>query len=136
MPNAQPRSGDPLHKAIGRLIVGLEKRDRQQQERRRYRRFNFGVKVHLCSPRRDGTYDTLCEAWAMNISMGGIGCLLDRTIDHQDIIYISFEGILNQPCYIPLRVTSTRVLFGNVREMHGEFVFNEDPDGGERAGAA
>lgn len=139
MSQVQPRIDGSLRKAIGRLIVGLEKRDRQQQSSRRYKRFNIGVKVHLCSLRGDGSYEALCEAWAIDISMGGIGCLLDETINQADVHGISFEEVLQQPCYIPIHIQSARMLFGNVRQIQCEFIYQSVPgntDGGKMDEAA
>ncbi len=120
--------------AIGQLVVGLEKRDKQQQERRRYRRFNVGVKVHLCARRDNGQYDVLCEAWAVDISMGGIGFLIDRALGQEDHYFISFGELIHQPCYAPVHVSSARVLFGNVRQIHGAFVYQEDRGGTDGPG--
>lgn len=139
MAQPQTRIDGALHKAIGRLVVGLGKRERKQQEHRRHKRFGFGIKVRLCARRGEGRYDTLCEAWALDISMGGIGCLLTDDIDTEDVGFISFEEVIQQPCHIPIRTKGVRTLFGHLRQIHCEFVYHdvsESADGDQLAGAA
>lgn len=127
MSQPQSRSSDPLRKAIGKLVLGLERRSREQHNQRRHHRFNFGVKVLLCS-KSGNHYQTLCEAWAVDLSIGGIGCLAEQDDFGQDVLYVSFEEVIGRPCYIPIRVKHCKSLIGNVRHLHGEFVFPEDLD--------
>lgn len=126
MSQPQPRVNDLLRKAIGRLVVGLEKRENLLRERRNHQRYSFQVKVHLCSKTSDNHYQTICEAWALDMSIGGIGCLAERIIETDDVIYVSFEEVLGHPCYIPVQIKHSRSLIGNIRILNAEFVFIEE----------
>lgn len=88
-------------------MTGLEKREQMLQERRRHKRYAFGVKVTACVPKKDGSYETLAEVWILDISMGGIGLLSQRTFETDAIIYINFETLLNHHCYMPVKVCNT-----------------------------
>jgi hypothetical protein len=125
MQQVQLHHGDQLRKAIGKLVVGLEKRNRELHERRRHNRYSFGVRVNLCIAKDDEGYETLCEAWAVDISVGGIGLLITQNIKIQDVYYVSFEQVLDLPRYIPMRLKHARMLFGDICQIHGEFVYSE-----------
>ncbi|PJF32953.1 MAG: hypothetical protein CUN57_03395, partial [Phototrophicales bacterium] len=102
MSQTHPRTSNPLRRAIGKLVTGLEKREQMLQERRRHRRYSFGVKVTACRPKENELYDTLAEVWILDISMGGVGLLSQHAFEVGAIIFLNFETIVNRPCYIPV----------------------------------
>lgn len=131
MSQPHPRGNELLRKAIGRLVVGLEKREHLLRERRAHQRYSFQVKVHLCSKTSDNQYQTICEAWALDMSIGGMGCIAERNIETDDVIYVSFEEVLGHACYVPVQVKHSRTLIGNIRMLNAEFVFLEDHGTGQ-----
>jgi len=100
----QPRSNDPLRRAISKLVLGLEKREDVRRERRRYNRQPFELPVKFCTKTIDGHYQTLCVAWASDLSMGGISCLTEQPLDPEYTIYVNFEELLGHTCCIPIKV--------------------------------
>lgn len=126
MSQAQPRPSNPLRRAIGKLVTGLEKQEQMLQERRRHKRFPFGVKVTACVPKKDGTYETIAEVWITDISMGGVGLLSQRTFEADAIIYLNFETLLKHSCYMPVKVCNTRPLIGDVLQVHCQFYYPDE----------
>ncbi len=127
----QPRSNDPLRRAIRKLVVGLEKREQVRRERRRYNRQPLDVKVHLCIQVGAEQFQTLCEAWAIDLSIGGISCLTEQSIDSESSLFINFQEVLGHACYIPISVRRCHTLIGNIYQIHGRFVYENDSDPGE-----
>jgi hypothetical protein len=124
--NPKSRSGQQLSKAIRKLVAGLEKQTRIQNERRRYTRYSFNARVQLCVKSESGEYQTLCDAWASDLSLGGIGCLAEQEISDLALIYIGLESLVGHPCYIPVRPRFCRTLLSHTYKLHGEFVYDED----------
>lgn len=122
----QPRSNDPLRRAIRKLVVGLEKREHVRRERRRYNRQPLEVKVHLCTKVGNNEFQTLCEAWAVDLSMGGIGCLAEKAINREAILFVNFEDVLGHPCYVPVSVRRCQKLIGSIHQINGQFVYDID----------
>lgn len=122
----QPRTNDQFRKAIGKLVRGLEKIDREQHDRRKHHRFYFGVKVNLCTQSDDETFQPLCEAWAVDLSIGGLCCMTQRELNDNDLLYVSFEHLVGKPCYIPIRVRRSTLLIGNVYQIHSQFAYPDD----------
>ena len=122
----QPRTNDQFRKAIEKLVRGLEKRDREHNDRRRHHRFYFGVKVNLCVRLDGDNYRNLCEAWAVDLSIGGLGFMTERKIRDTDVIYVSFEQLLGKPCYIPIHIRKCIPLIGSVYQVHGQFAYPDE----------
>ncbi len=121
-------ANDQLRKAIGKLIRGLEKRERELRERRQYHRFNFGVKVGLCKKSPGGNLEKYCDAWALDLSIGGIGFMSEHTINVGDVVYISFEDLIGTHSYIPIIVRNSRHLVGSVYQVNGQFDFDTEAE--------
>ena len=129
MTQSQPRANDLLRRAIGKLVVGLEKRERALRERRRHQRYPFGVQVSLCLKNDDDSYQTLCEGWAVDLSIGGIGCLTTQELDRDIVLYVNFEEVLGRACYVPIKIMGSKTLFGGIQQIHAEFFFADESDG-------
>jgi hypothetical protein len=123
----QRGANDPLQRAIRKLVIGLRKREQLLRERRQHHRYEFGVKVFICVKSDEGTYRNVCDAWALDMSLGGIGCLTTQEVDAQDDMYASFEDVLGRPCYIPIRVANCKALIGDIWRLHAAFVLPDDP---------
>ncbi len=124
MYQAQPRSNDPLRRAIRKLVIGLEKREQRRRERRRHNRQIFEAKVHLCVQIDGNPFQPVCEAWAIDLSIGGIRCLTEQAIDIDDKIFVNFETLLGHPCYIPTCVRRCETLIGNLYQINGQFIYD------------
>ncbi len=137
MTQPQFRSKDPLRQAIRRLVLGLEKQEKVRHERRRYTRHPFQVKVQLCIEVDTHHFQPLCEAWAVDLSMGGISFLAEQAIssDGNNTVYVGFEEILGQPCHIPIIVRNCRTLFGTIHQVNGQFLYRDvsGPGGSSQA---
>jgi PilZ domain-containing protein len=132
----QPRSKDPLRRAISKLVIGLEKREHIRRERRRHNRYSLQVKVHLCTRVGGNQYQNLCEAWASDLSVGGVCLLAEQSIDTEETIYINFEEVLGYPCYIPVVVHRCRPLFGSIYQVNSQFVYDVESGPGPQAQVA
>jgi len=124
MTQAQPRSNDPLRRAIRKLVLGLEKREKARREKWRHNRQPVDVRVHLCVQVDGNQYQPICEAWAVDLSIGGISILTEQAIDLDNRICISFEEILGHPCYIPICIRRCATLIGNIYQINGQFVYD------------
>lgn len=122
----QPRANDQFRKAIGKLVRGLEKRNQEQHDRRRHHRFNFGTKVSLCVNVGEDNFNILCDAWAMDLSIGGMGFITEQSIDDDTLIYASFEELMGKPCYIPLKIRRCARLIGNIYQIHSQFAYPDE----------
>jgi PilZ domain len=125
-PQQTRTADDQFRKAIGKLVRGLEKRDREQNNRRAHHRFHFGVKVSLCTKTGDDSYKELCNAWAVDLSVGGMGFMTEQDICDEDVLYVSFEKLIGKPCFIPVQIRHCRTLVGNVYMVNGQFVYPDD----------
>ena len=121
---SQPLTSPQLNKAIRKLVAGLEKKNRINKERRAHQRHPFNVAVHVCQKAVSGEYHTLCDAWAKDISVGGIGLLMSNKLSQRDDLYINLESILGVARYLPIRICSCQNLIENIYLAHGEFIFN------------
>ncbi len=121
-------SNDQLRKAIGKLIRGLEKRERELRERRQYHRFNLGMKVGLCQRSPSGNIEKYCDAWALDLSIGGIGFMSEQAINVGDVVFISFENLIGTHAYIPIIVRNTRHLVGSVHQVNGQFDYDAETE--------
>ncbi len=116
-------SNEQLRRAIGKLVRGLEKRDQEQRERRRHHRFYFGAKVSLLHQVGEGEYEDLCEAYAVDLSIGGISCITKQEMQTDDMIYISFEKLVGKPCLIPIMVRNCVTLLEGIFHIHAQYSF-------------
>ena len=136
MAQARRQSHDPLRKAIRKLVLGLEKRERERNDRRQYSRYSFDLKVHLCSQVDGDRYQNLCEAWVSDLSFGGLSCLTEHALEIDDVVYVSFEELLGRPSYIPVNVRYCRTLIGNIQRINCQFLFDNKPESGQHTEAA
>ncbi len=136
MTQLQARSNNPLRRAISKLVLGLEKREKMRQGRRRYQRQPLGVMVHLCVQVDGNQYQPVCEAWAVDLSIGGIACLAEQPLDLEGNIFVSFESLLGYPCYVPICVKRCATLIGNIHQINGQFVYDISSGPGQSTQAA
>ncbi len=140
MSQPQTRPNDPFRRAIRKLVLGLEKREQVRSERRRHNRHPFNVKVHLCNQVGTDQYQPICEAWAVDLSMGGICCLVEQAIncngEGDDTVFVSFEELLGRACYIPMNVRRCFTLIGNIYQVTGQFTYDGTSDPGKNTQVA
>ena len=86
------------------------------------------MKVSLCTRSVDDSYQNLCEAWAVDLSVGGLGFMSEREFNVDDVLYISFEKLMGKPCYIPVHVKQCIPLIGTVYQVHGQFSYPDDEE--------
>jgi len=120
----QPRPNDPLRRAIRKLVRGLGRREQVRRARRRYKRHPLDIKVHLCVHQSNDRYHTLCDAWAQDLSLGGISCLAEKPIDVNNTVYVNLQAVLGYDCYIPVRIRHCYALTDNIHMIRGQFVYD------------
>lgn len=121
-PHLHHRSNEPLRKAIGKLVKGLEKRDQEQKQRRRHHRYYFGARVSLVRGTDADGYEPLCEVYAVDVSMGGISCIAKQELPMDTAIFVNFDRLVGKPCLIPINICESVNLLEGVFRIHAQYV--------------
>jgi len=132
----QSRAGNQLNKAIRKLVMGLEKQHHINIEKRKYSRYPFNAGVQLCSKAESGEYQDVCEAWACDMSVGGIRFIIEQEMPRENLLFVNVERLICHPCYIPIRIRLCFALLSHTYQVHSEFVYDQDKDSGLAADAA
>lgn len=111
--------------AVRKLVTGLKKRDKDMVERRMHRRYTVDIQIELHTKSSFGKYTLLCESWLMDVSYGGMGCLVQIHLEPRTVVYVSFKTIVGKDCYVAATVSHCRPMFGGIHMLHTSFVFNQ-----------
>ncbi len=72
---------------------------------------------------RSGVFEEVGRAWAFDLGTQGLGMITDRVVCTGDEMHVKLRGLDGRDHLVPMRVTHTDRLFGNVYRIGGQFLF-------------
>jgi hypothetical protein len=111
--------------AIDDLVNELAQRVGKMIPRRNDARYPMHAALTIGVLRDNGVFDVMGAAWGFDLGSQGLGMISDKKLPAGDEIHVKLRGLDGQDHLIPMRVTHTERLFGNVYRIGGQFLFNK-----------
>lgn len=91
-------------------------------EARRRRRVPCNTRVSVYRESEDGFLEPVCEAWATDFCVHGVGLLAERPLDTGSEYIIDFDIGPNTGCSAAIRVVRHERLAGSIHRIGAEIV--------------
>ena len=111
--------------AVDQLVSELASRVGKLIPRRNDARYPMNAQLILGRLSAGGAFEEMGRAWGFDLGTQGLGMITDRIVCTGDELHVRMRGLDGRDHLLPLRVTHTDRLFGNVYRIGGQFLFNK-----------
>ena len=108
--------------AIDALIGELAARVGRTIPLRNDARYPLNAPLTMVHLRPGGGVEELGRAWAFDLGTQGLGMITDRVVCTGDEMHVKLRGLDGRDHLVPMRITHTDRLFGNVYRIGGQFL--------------
>ena len=109
--------------AIGALVNELAARVGKTIPLRNDARYPLNAPLTMVRVRPGGAVEELGRAWAFDLGTQGLGMITDHVVCTGDEMHVKLRGLDGRDHLVPMRITHTDRLFGNVYRIGGQFLF-------------
>src|SRR5215218_3952651 len=111
--------------AIDDLVNELAQRVGKMIPRRNDARYPMHMPLTIGRVRDGGVFEEMGPAWAFDLGAQWIGLISDHKLPAGEEICVKLRGLDGNDHLVPMRVTHTVRLFGNVYRIGGQFLFEK-----------
>lgn len=108
--------------AIDDLVNELASRVGKMIPRRNDARYPMNAQLIMGRLSATG-FEEIGRAWGFDLGAQGLGMITDRVVCPGDELHVRLRGLDGRDHLLPMRVTHTDRLFGNVYRIGGQFMF-------------
>jgi hypothetical protein len=108
--------------AIDDMVNELAARVGKTIPRRNDARYPLNAPLTMGHLRTGGRFEEIGRAWAFDLGTQGLGMITDRVVCTGDEMHVKLRGLDGRDHLVPMRVTHTDRLFGNVYRIGGQFL--------------
>ncbi|HEV2292728.1 MAG TPA: hypothetical protein VGR35_02670 [Tepidisphaeraceae bacterium] len=109
--------------AIDDLVNELASRVGKMIPRRNDARYPMNAQLIMGRLSAGGVFEEIGRAWGFDLGAQGLGMITDRVVCTGDEMHVRLRGLDGCDYLLPMRVTHTDRLFGNVYRIGGQFLF-------------
>ncbi len=109
--------------AIDDLVSELASRVGKTIPLRNDARYSLNAPLTMVRVHPSGALEDIGRAWAFDLGAQGLGMITDRVVCTGDEMHVKLRGLDGRDHLVPMRVTHTDRLFGNVYRIGGQFMF-------------
>jgi len=109
--------------AVDELVTVLASRVGTLIPRRNDARYPMNAQLIMGRVNLRGAFEEIGRAWGFDLGSQGLGMITDQVVCTGDQLHVKLRGLDGEDHLLPMRVTHTDRLFGNVYRIGGQFMF-------------
>ena len=109
--------------AVDEMVTALASRVGKMIPRRSDARYPMNAQLVMGRLSINGVFEEIGRAWGFDLGTQGLGMITDRVVCTGDDLHVKLRGLDGCDHLLPMRVTHTDRLFGNVYRIGGQFQF-------------